>query len=232
MKKALVYWIVLLLFSIPKVSKSQHFNLDFYKNKEGVLVLKFSLCDKGHDEYCLVAQDIYFNKKRHTVVEYHLLKEIDSFFNRTTVHWQSLHQRIIAESGNHDFLSSKLFAQEILAAGKNWLRGSGGDIFVLKEKNKYYVKDFFIVYKVRGNFALISESLDNHAGGFFQKNLKSRKLNTIFYPLVEALNIHSFARLSKREIRLLGLKRFHLPYYRINTSYEPELFLNAGEMEK
>ena len=229
MNKALVYWIVLLLISIPKVSKPQQLNLDFLKNKEGILMLKFSLCDKGHDEYCLIAQDIYFNKKRHTIVEYHLLKEIDSFFNRTSTYWQALHQRIINESGNHDFLSSKLFAQEILATGEKWIRGEGGDIFVLKEKNKYYVKDFFIAYKVRGNFALISESLDEYAGGFFQKNLKSKKLNSIFYPLVEALNIHSFERLTKREIRLLGLKRFHLPYYRINTAYEPELFINAGE---
>ena len=229
MKKAIIFWITLCLMISPQILYSQQFNLDFYKDKMGIVVLKLSLCDIGNDEYCLVAQDIYFNKKRHTIAEYHLLKEIDSFYYRTNPKWKFFHHRILEDTGNHHFLHSKYFAQTILAQSEQWIRGTGGEVFVLKEKGKYYVKDFFIVYKVKGNFALISESFDRSSGSYFHKKLKSKKLNFIFFPLAEVLKIQSFSKISRNEIRMLGLRRFHLPYYRINTAYEPELFLHAGE---
>ena len=73
--------IIIFFFFSLFLSANTNAQIKILKNKEGILVLRLSTCNKTNDEYCITGQDIYFGNTRHTVADYHLLKELKNILS-------------------------------------------------------------------------------------------------------------------------------------------------------
>jgi hypothetical protein len=206
----------------------------FLKNKTGIVVFKLMVCNKSNDEYCIVEQDIYFNSRRHTIAEYKLINDINSQIPTVNATYkQAVQLQKICETRScfHNLASSTYFAREILASEENWVRGTGGELFILNQQSNYNISPLFIVYEVTGDFLFMSLTKKDINRLFYDKKNQKIFYKNLHLPIVTVMNIHSFHKISDRCCRKLGLRHYDLPYYRIRTSDEPSFFDQNGRGE-
>jgi hypothetical protein len=117
----------------------------------------------------------------------------------------------------------------MLAQQDDFIRGSGGELFILNPQSNYNITPLFIVYKLRGDFVLMHSSTEEIDGQLYEQFFQKRNYGTIHFPVAEVVKIHSFYKISDRVCRKLGLRHYDLPYYRIRTTDDLDFFDQTGK---
>lgn len=221
-------------------SHAQKENIKIAKKQDGIVVLKIALCSSIDDEYCLVTQDIYINKKRHTLGNLELIQFCDSFIqtNADTLlggFTKENLKSIVSNCKPHmDFqyvTSSNYFTNSIIAQTPSWRRNKGGEMFMQQKQNPYDISYLYIVYKINGTFAFMGQEMESLYANFYADHFQPKVKEKINFPIVEVLNVNSFSKITNKERKRLGLRGFKMEYYRLRITGH-ETFLKEIEKGK
>lgn len=218
---------------------AQKDSLKVLKNQEAIVVLKLAICDAKFDEYCLVSHDVYIKRKKYTLGDSRLLGRLDSIARGVADasiagllsegSARGFAKACSASLGYKNIAGTSHFANEILANGDTWRRNKGGDMFIQRTQHPYDNTTVYLVYKIKGNFAMAYSPLEKFYADFYEGYYQPKIKEKITFPVVEVLAIESFSSISSKDAKRIGIKPFRLEYYRLKTTGMEALFDQTGK---
>ncbi len=229
------YILLFLLWALPFISLAQKQPVKVEEKKEGIVVLKLVLCNPKDEEYCLVSHNIHFKKNTHTLSVGAIEKLADpgeaGSMPLSTEQAKQLLSVYNTHKGFHNVAATGFFTREILATGAGWKRFKSGALYLSKYVGNYDWNTVYVVYKVRGNFALSGQEYSGFYNKLYDEYYQGKHKEPVHYPVAEVLSIEWFKPLSKKELKKLDLKVCTMPYYRLKIA-GVEDFLDQAEAGK
>lgn len=226
MRNGVLILLISCIFGLNAWAQKQQFRVE--ERREGIVVLKLTLCNPIDDEYCLVSQNIYFKKNWHTLSSETLFKALEKAGpNAAPANAKVIMAAYKTHQGFHNITATSFFSKELLASGDGWRRHKSGALYIPRSANPFSWNTVYIAYKVKGTFAFSGPEVAKYYEPIYANHYQPTK-EPINYPVAEVLSIEYFRPLSAKETKKLGMKYCTMPYYRLKTS-GLEAFLDQTE---